>query len=84
MFRLSLSTIASTITACGATYGLLWLACYVTDHDPLVMIHMYLSPIILALALGIILSLDLGNVHARRRSFNGKALLSGILDRYSR
>lgn len=84
MFRLSLTTIAPAVAACGAIYGLLWLACYLTDHDQLVMLHMYYSPIILSLALGIILSLDLGNARTLHGRSRGKASFNGGLDRHSR
>lgn len=50
--------IASALAAFAGMYGLLWLACHISDHDWLVMLHMYSSTVILSVAFGIILPLN--------------------------
>jgi hypothetical protein len=51
-----LSKVLVAMLALGAgTYFLLSILCRLTDHDGLVMLHMYSTPLILAAALGAIL-----------------------------
>ena len=64
MLRLLPGIIASALAAFAGTYGLLWFICYISDHDSLVMLHMYFSPIILSGAFGIILPLNIGKLCA--------------------
>jgi hypothetical protein len=64
MLRLLPGTIASALAAFAGIYGLLWLVCYISDHDSLVMLHMYSSPTILSVAFGIILPLNIGKLRA--------------------
>ncbi len=49
--------ILSVLAAFAGIFSLLWLMCQVLDHDWLVMLHMYFTPIILSVALGIVLIL---------------------------
>jgi hypothetical protein len=64
LLRIILSTLASFVVI----FALLTLGCYATDHDKLVMLHMYSSPIILSLASGIVLLLSSSNPRALSRS----------------
>ncbi len=64
MVRLLPGIIASTLAAFAGIYGLLWWVCYFSDHDPLVMLHMYSPSTILSVAFGIILPLDIGKLRA--------------------
>lgn len=64
MLRLFPGIIASALAAFAGIYGLLSLVCYISDHDSLVMLHMYSSPIILAVPFGIILPLNIGKLPA--------------------
>lgn len=51
-----LSKILVVMIALGAgTYSLLSVLCHLTDHDGLVMLHMYSTPLILSATLGAIL-----------------------------
>lgn len=56
--------IASTLAAFAGIYGLLWLVCYISDHDSLVMLHMYSSSTILSVAFGVILPLNIRKLTA--------------------
>ncbi|MFC0808875.1 hypothetical protein ACFHWW_26120 [Ensifer sp. P24N7] len=58
MLALLLSMLASALAFFAGIYGLLWLACYVSDHDWLVMLHMYFSSAMLSLGFGLILPLN--------------------------
>ncbi|MGH6808860.1 MAG: NrsF family protein [Ensifer adhaerens] len=82
MIRLLLGVITSALAAFGVIYGLLWLACYIADHDWLVMLHMHFSAVILSLAFGIILSLNFDKLNALRGRLRRKAPFSGGLGGY--
>jgi hypothetical protein len=56
--------IASALAAFAGIYGLFWWVCYISDHDGLVMLHMYSSPVILSVAFGIILPLNIRKLSA--------------------
>lgn len=58
MIALLFGVIASALAAFAGIFGLLWLACYISDHDLLLMMHMYSSPIMLSVAFGIVLPLN--------------------------
>lgn len=64
MVRLLPGIIASALVAFAGIYGLLWWVCYISDHDSLVMLHMYSSSTILSVAFGIILPLNIGKLPA--------------------
>jgi hypothetical protein len=64
MLRLLPGIIASALVAFAGIYGLLWLLCYISDHDRLMMLHMYSSPIVLSVAFGIILPLNIDKLRA--------------------
>jgi len=53
LFKLILSVLA----AFAGIYALLSLVCHVSDHDGLIMLHMYFTPIILSAAFALILIL---------------------------
>lgn len=59
MLRLLPGIIASALAAFAGIYGLLWLVCYISDHDSLVMLHMYSSSTILSVAFGVIMPLNI-------------------------
>jgi hypothetical protein len=42
---------------------LFWIACYLSGHDPLMMLYMYTSPFILSLAIALMLPLDTSRFH---------------------
>jgi hypothetical protein len=50
--------IVSTLASFVCFFALFSVVCYLTDHDQLVMLHMYSSPVILSLAFGIIFLLS--------------------------
>jgi hypothetical protein len=62
MLRLLPGIIASSLAAFAGIYGQLWFVCYISDHDGLVMLHMYYSPIILSVAFGIIVPLTSADI----------------------
>ena len=59
MLRLLPGIIASALAAFAGIYGLLWLVCYISDQDSLVMLHMYSSSTILSVAFGVIMPLNI-------------------------
>lgn len=76
MLQLSLGIVASALAAFAGIYGLLWLACYISDHERLMMLHMYSSSIILSLAFGIILPMNISKLNPLLRHLRGKAPFS--------
>lgn len=53
--------IVSALASYACIYALLSIVCYISDHDRLVMLHMYSSPVILSLAFGLVFFLGTGN-----------------------
>jgi hypothetical protein len=76
MLALMFGIIASALAAFAGMYGLLWLACHISDHDWLVMLHMYSSTVILSVAFGVILPLNTRKLPAIGEWLRRKALLS--------
>ena len=76
MLALLLGMIASALASFSGIYGLLSVVCYIADHDWLVMMHMYSSSVILALAAGILLPLRIGELQALRDQIRRRALIS--------
>jgi hypothetical protein len=66
VIAMSLKIILSMLASFALIFALLTLVCYVSDHDGLVMLHMYSSPIILSLAFGVVLLLTPRNPPAPR------------------
>lgn len=76
MLRLLLCIISSALAVFTMIYGLLWLVCYISDHDSLVMLHMYSSSIVLSVVFGIILPLNMRKILAHIRVLRRKAPIS--------
>ena len=66
MFILASKILLAVLASLFGMYALLSVACYLSEHSGLVMLHMYSTPIILSGALGVILILT-RNVPANPR-----------------
>lgn len=76
MLRLLLCIISSALAVFTMIYGLLWLVCYISDHDSLVMLHMYSSSVVLSVVFGMILPLNMRKIPAFIGLLRRKAPLS--------
>jgi hypothetical protein len=76
MLRLLLCIISSGLAVFTMIYELLWLVCYISDHDSLGMLHMYSSSVVLSVVFGIILSLNMRKIPALIGALRRKAPIS--------